>query len=44
MRLRTDDPRLVADVSPRAEAITRERLARIGTLWEALLTRNLATD
>jgi S-adenosylmethionine synthetase len=44
VRLRTDDPRVVPGLSARAREITRAHLARIGGLWEELLTRNLATS
>ena len=44
LRLRADSPGQVAELAPRAREITREHLEGIGSLWEQLLSRNLATD
>ena len=43
IRLRSDTAELMADLAPRAKDIVRQHLAGIGSLWEDLLTRNLAT-
>lgn len=42
LRLRADAETL-ADVEPRAQAIARQHVAGVGSLWSELLTRNLAT-
>ena len=39
-----EPPARVAELTPRAKEITRHHLAEIGSLWELLLQRNLATD
>jgi S-adenosylmethionine synthetase len=44
LRLRADDARRVAELAPRAREIAREHVAGIGSLWQDLLSRNLATD
>ena len=44
VRLRAETPGRVAELTPRAREITRDHLARIGSLWELLLSRNVATD
>jgi S-adenosylmethionine synthetase len=43
IRLRVDTPARAAELTPRATAIARAHLDAIGTLWEELITRNLAT-
>ncbi len=43
LRLRVDTPARAAELAPRAREIARAHLDAIGTLWEDLLTRNLAT-
>jgi len=43
IRLRVDTPARAAELAPRAREIARAHLDAIGTLWEDLLTRNLAT-
>ena len=44
VRLRADTPGRVAELAPRAREITRRNLEGIGSLWELLLSRSLATD
>ena len=44
VRLRAETPGRVAELAPRAKEITRHHLAEIGSLWERLLSHNLATD
>jgi len=44
VRLRAETPGRVAELTPRTREITRDHLARIGSLWELLLSRNVATD
>ena len=44
VRLRGETPGRAAELAPRAREITRHHLEGIGTLWESLLSRNLATD
>ncbi|OGI42528.1 MAG: S-adenosylmethionine synthase [Candidatus Muproteobacteria bacterium RBG_16_64_11] len=43
VRLRAETPGQVAELTPRATEITRHHLAEIGSLWELLLQRNLAS-
>lgn len=43
LRLRGDAPGSAVAVAPRAEALARAHCASIGSLWSALMTRNLAT-
>ena len=43
VRLRANGGR-IAELEPRAREITRHHLGEIGSLWELLLSRNLATD
>lgn len=43
IRLRVDAPARASELAPRAREIARAHLDAIGTLWEDLLTRNLAT-
>jgi S-adenosylmethionine synthetase len=44
LRLRTDHSGQVATLAPRAREIARQYFDRIGSLWERLLARNIATD
>jgi S-adenosylmethionine synthetase len=44
LALRGVDRRAVQALAPRAEEIARAQLARIGSLWQELLARNLAAD
>lgn len=44
VRLRAQAAGRIAELEPRAREITRHHLGEIGSLWELLLTRNLATD
>ncbi len=41
VRLRAETPGRVAELAPRAHAITHRHLEEIGSLWERLLSRNL---
>jgi S-adenosylmethionine synthetase len=43
LRLRTERPGRANDLAPRAGAIARGQLENLGSLWEVLLHRNLAT-
>ncbi|OOC09063.1 methionine adenosyltransferase, partial [Thioalkalivibrio halophilus] len=44
IRLRAESAEQAAALAPRAEAIARHHLARVGSLWEGLLSQNLATQ
>lgn len=44
IRLRTEYPDQIAGMVTRAREITREHLTKIGTLWERLLSHNIAMD
>jgi len=44
VRLRGESTGMAAALAPRAERLARDHVADIGSLWEPLLTRNLATD
>jgi S-adenosylmethionine synthetase len=44
VRLRAETPALVTKMSPRAQEITRQHLEEISSLWERLLSHNLARD
>jgi S-adenosylmethionine synthetase len=44
VRLRTETPGRVAELAPYAREIAHHHLKGIGSLWELLLSRNIATD
>jgi S-adenosylmethionine synthetase len=44
VRLCPETPARVAELAPRAKEITRHHLAEINSLWELLLSHNLARD
>ena len=44
VRVRAETTTRVAELAPRADEIARRHLAEIGSLWELLLSHNLATD
>lgn len=44
VQLRAETPSRVPELAPRAREITRRHLADISSLWELLLSHNLATD
>lgn len=44
VRLRGESTGMAAALAPRAELLTRDHVADIGSLWGPLLTRNLATE